>query len=278
MSRRGDIDRHLDALADIGKIMRSMKNLSYMETRKLVRFLSSQRRVVDGIDAAAQDFLSHYPDLIDEAPEQATLWVLIGAERGFCGSFNQALLARIDQESDGMSSRSVRLIPVGSKLGMLLEDDPRVVAKLPGPSAAEDVPAVLNRLVQTLNRLIADQEGLSLTVQHWDAERDEIRIVPVLPPFPSDGRRRRPAHPFPPGLNLVPPAFLGALVEHSLFAALHYLFFSSLMAEHQQRVRHLEGALQRVDERVRELRLRRNVLRQEEITEEIELILLNLLP
>ena len=48
------------------------------------------------------------------------------------------------------------------------------------------------------------------------------------------------------------------------------------MAEHRQRVRHLEGALQRVSTRSQELRLRRNALRQEEITEEIELIMLNL--
>ncbi len=65
-------------------------------------------------------------------------------------------------------------------------------------------------------------------------------------------------------------------MEQYLFAALHALLFGSLMAEHQQRARHLEGALQRVDGRVRELRQRRNLLRQEEITEEIELILLNL--
>jgi F-type H+-transporting ATPase subunit gamma len=50
------------------------------------------------------------------------------------------------------------------------------------------------------------------------------------------------------------------------------------MAEHRQRVRHLEGALQRVSVRTQELRLRRNALRQEEITEEIELIMLNLPP
>ena len=54
------------------------------------------------------------------------------------------------------------------------------------------------------------------------------------------------------------------------------IFFSALTAEHQQRLQHLDGALGRVAERSRELGLRRNALRQEEITEEIELIMLNL--
>ncbi len=46
MPRRHELDARLHSLEDIGKIMRSMKNLSYMETRKLARFLDSQQRVV----------------------------------------------------------------------------------------------------------------------------------------------------------------------------------------------------------------------------------------
>jgi len=54
------------------------------------------------------------------------------------------------------------------------------------------------------------------------------------------------------------------------------MLYSSLIAEHHHRLRHLDAALRRLDERTRGLELRRNLLRQEEITEEIELILLNL--
>jgi F-type H+-transporting ATPase subunit gamma len=64
-------------------------------------------------------------------------------------------------------------------------------------------------------------------------------------------------------------------VDHILFAALQALLYSSLMAEHRHRLRHLDGALKRIDERSRALTLRRNLWRQEEITEEIELVLLN---
>ncbi len=84
-----------------------------------------------------------------------------------------------------------------------------------------------------------------------------------------------PKYPFPPLLNLPPRRFLLLLIEHYLFSSLNEFLYSSLMAEHQQRVRHLEGAQRRIEERIRELTLQRNSLRQEEITEEIELILLN---
>ncbi len=278
MSRRHDIDARLEALADIGKIMRSMKNLSYLETRKLARFLDSQRLVVAGIDAAARDFLQHHPALLQPVRGGTALYVLIGAERGFCGSFNEAVLRSLEQEHRSARDERPLLIAVGTKLAMSLAQDPRMVERVPGASAAEEVPSVLGQLVQTLNRLSAQENELSLTVLHWDAEAERVVSVSVLPPFQprldSDVR----AHSFPPRLNLPAERFLALLIEHYLFAVLHELLYSSLMAEHRQRVRHLEGALGRVDDRTQELTLRRNAVRQEEITEEIELILLNLPP
>ena len=47
------------------------------------------------------------------------------------------------------------------------------------------------------------------------------------------------------------------------------------MAENRRRMQHLEGAIRRLEERTSELALKRNALRQEEITEEIEVILLS---
>lgn len=275
MSRRRDIKLRLEALDDIGKIMRSMKNLSYMETRKLARFLGSQRRVVEGIDIAARDFLGHHPGLLEAAPGTAALLVLIGAERGFCGSFNEAVLRFLEQELAAAVLEGPSLIAVGTKLIAALEADPRLAGGIPGASAAEEVPAVLNRLVETVDRLTVDMHALTMTVVHWEAETERVVSVSVLPPFQAVGEPSRPTYPFPPRLNLPPKRFLALLIEHYLFAALNGILYSSFMAEHQQRVRHLEGALRRIDDRAQELTLRRNALRQEEITEEIELILLN---
>jgi F-type H+-transporting ATPase subunit gamma len=56
---------------------------------------------------------------------------------------------------------------------------------------------------------------------------------------------------------------------------LHELFYSALLAENERRLQHLEGALRRVDRKREALTLRGKALRQEEITEEIEIILLS---
>ena len=47
------------------------------------------------------------------------------------------------------------------------------------------------------------------------------------------------------------------------------------MAENRRRLQHMEGAIQRIQEKAGEMQRKHNMLRQEEITEEIEVIMLS---
>ena len=56
---------------------------------------------------------------------------------------------------------------------------------------------------------------------------------------------------------------------------MHELFYGSLMAENTRRLQHMDNAVRRIEQESEELLLKRNMLRQEEITEEIEVIMLS---
>ena len=56
---------------------------------------------------------------------------------------------------------------------------------------------------------------------------------------------------------------------------MHELLYVSLMTENHRRMMHLEGAVKHLDEESDKLARQYNALRQEEITEEIEIILLS---
>lgn len=60
--------------------------------------------------------------------------------------------------------------------------------------------------------------------------------------------------------------------KYYLYLGLNERFAVSLLAENQYRLQHLEGAVRRLDERLDKLATRARSLRQEEITEEIEMI------
>ncbi len=58
-------------------------------------------------------------------------------------------------------------------------------------------------------------------------------------------------------------------------SVLQELLYRSLMAENQRRMQHMDSAIRLIDRTAKDLWRRRNILRQEEITEEIEVIMLS---
>jgi F-type H+-transporting ATPase subunit gamma len=268
MSRRRDIERQLRGLGEIGEIMTAMRNLALMETRKLQRFLQTQQRVVASIRAAAEDFGAFHGAA--EGAASRELLLAIGSERGFCGDFNEAVAAALAARPG-----AAEVVAVGSKLSSRLAAEARVTARLEGPGTLDEVPGVLLRLMETLLRP-RGTGALRLTVLHHDAGGEGVVAV-RLDPFAKPARAR-PAPGYPPRLDLEPRRFAAALAEHYLFAAMHGVFYSSLMAENQRRMQHMELAVRRIEQRSADLQRRRNSLRQEEITEEIEIIMLNAAP
>ena len=109
---------------------------------------------------------------------------------------------------------------------------------------------------------------------HHDPDCEDVIVNTVLPPF-EDHRGAAPRDSIAPLMQLPPVVFFGALLDHYLYSVLHEILYISLMAESLQRVRHLEGAVRHLDEKSGTLLRACNALRQEEIIEEIEVILLS---
>jgi F-type H+-transporting ATPase subunit gamma len=276
MSKRREIERHLRALGEIKDILSAMKNLSLMEVRKLTRFLSTQQRVVANIESAVGDFLSFYPDFLVEPENRRDVYLLIGSERGFCGDFNEALLPALESHLQRTSPEEISLVVVGRRLSARLANDPRVAASIDGPNIVEEVESVLTRLMELLNTLKSGRgyfDPLRLTVFHHNADEKGISLS-IFQPFKQTERNgARFSH--PPNLNLSPNFLMTELVDHYLLHHIHELFYGSLMAENIRRQQHMENAIRGIEQDSGHLFQTRNRLRQEEITEEIEVIMLS---
>ena len=272
MSKRREVKQRLTSLDEIDGIMVAMKNLALLETRRLAAFLDTQRRAVASIEAAAGDFLSFYPQAsAHTGGMQQMLLVVIGSERGLCGDFNETLLeplAAAAQQADTL------LVAVGRRLETKLQGDARITAFVEGPSVGEEVQVALVRLVKVLSELQQQrtEEVWRISALYHDDESGEARLRQLLPLAESAVRS---AYSHPPLLNLEPTQFLSQLTDQYLYAALHEVFYASLMAENRKRLEHMENAIRRMEKDEAQLRLRYNALRQEEIIEEIEIIMLS---
>lgn len=273
MTRRQDLQHHSHSLREIRNILNAMKTLAYMETRKISTFLDSQHKVVESLTKVATDFLSFYPETLPEETKTTPVYLLIGSERGFCGDFNQAVMRHIELFLNTPPIIKPALIVIGRKLYNLSQDDIHISAQIDGPSVVEEVPAVLDHAMQALADLQTQHPMLSLYSVYHSGENGII-TKKLLPPF-QHNRQQQPRFPQPPVLNLSPQRFLFDLTEQYLFSALHELLYTSLIEENRRRMIHLEGAVKHLDNLSDEMIQQFNVLRREEIIEEIEVILLN---
>ena len=243
-----------------------------MVTHKLARMLPAQRAVVESIEQVAADFLSFHPGIRPEPANATPVFLLIGTERGFCGDFNHALIDHPAPMAHAADLPGSQVLAVGQKLHALLPDDAHVSAFIDGASIAEEIPRVLHVVVDALRSLQVAHVDLTLyAIYHAE---NGIVMNQLLPPFQQQ-LHAAPSHQHAPLLNLPPEVFLLDLADHYLFASLHQMLYTSLMQENRRRMHHLEGAVRHLDEESGDLARHCNALRQEEIIEEIEVILLS---
>jgi len=275
MTRRHELEQRLHSLCEIRGILNSMKSLAYMETRKLLRRLENQQQVVQSIERAAADFLAFYPYSLPKVADLPPGYILVGTERGFCGDFNEQVKAHLEaQLSHETQKAAPSLIVVGGRLAAHFAGDLRVTAQIQGADTADEIELVLARITDALGEQQPRLGPLSLAAVFCDHGQNATTTESLLPPF-REYVAAPPRFSVPPVLNMEPADFLLELANDYLFAALNEILCASLLAENHSRLQHLEGAVQYLDKQIEALRRTRNQLRQEEIIEEIEVILMS---
>ncbi len=269
MSRYRRLELHLEQLKELQSIITSMKTLAQLELHKLAGGMASQRAMMHTLEQVAADFLMFYPRPVSSHGN--ALWLVFGSERSFCGNFNELLVRRLLHECPLCIKHPQRVLAVGRKICERLDEALPGYVGLAGASAGEEIPSVLTQVMATTQKQLAANSAAALWVIHHNDEPSKIIFKRVLPPEEACLLPRR-GH--PPMLYSQPDRFLSDFLQHYLFLGLTQFCTASLLAENQYRIRHLEGAVHRLDERLATLSSRARALRQEEIIEEIEIILL----
>jgi len=195
----------------------------------------------------------------------------MGAQRGFCGDFNEQLLKQLELMLSDTAHNDITLIALGNKLHPLLSRFTQKIIYIEGADVVEEVYSVVDSLARALSTF---KSTASLYAVHHINHHNELITERLLPPF-QDVICQDMKQTIEPVLNMPARDFFLDLTEHYLFSVLHQIIYVSLMIENQHRIQHLENATHHLDEKTEELKRKINTLRQEEIIEEIEVILLN---
>lgn len=271
MSKRADLKARIHTLGEIKSIISAMKNLSIIEMNKVSRFLGAQNELTLTIQETLGDY-ERFFDGHEGGEGQEMLYILLGSERGFCGGFNEAIIKRFMGIALKIK-RPAKVITIGRKLASKLVSDSElveVVAALDGPSAAEEIGGSITELVRCLTRF----PKLRWTLIHHESADTSGNIMVICPFNPVPNSRTRDEL-FAPLLNIPPKDLYPLLFEQYLFSVLYRAYYLSFLAENRDRLRHMDGALSNLEKNWNQMRRMNNVLRQEEITEELEVIMLS---
>jgi F-type H+-transporting ATPase subunit gamma len=263
------VERRLRHLGELREILGSMKSLAFMQAQRLERGRAARAALAASLDRAAAALVAWYPEAVPAPAPGPPAWVVLGAERGFCGDLNGALAARLAAEAGAEPSGPV--IAVGRRLRDLLADQGVHVVGVPGADMVEALDGVLEGVAEAL---AARQAPAALGLLYHDPEAEAVTLRPLIPPFPRPAAGGAPAG-SPPVLNMPPRDLARALEEQLVLTRLQGALHDALLAESRRRVSHLDGAVRHLDRRIDALRRRGNALRQEEIIEEIEVLLLS---
>ncbi len=274
MSARRRMAARLETYGEVRAILAAIKNMALAELHRLAGLHENQRRAMRTVERAAADFVAFHPPLDGEAALQAC--IVVGSERGFCGEFNAALA----QAASARHAHGERVLLVGTRLAERAAQLDLTLDSVPGANVTEELAPTLERVLAWVERAQDEAAGgttqVSALLQDPDAPRLLQRtLVPLPLPQARVPAERAQRQAYPPRLTLPPQRFLRALADQALMLSLHEVFSVSLIAENRRRLTHMEGALRRLDETTAVLGRRMHAARQEEITQEIEVIMLS---
>ena len=273
MSKRRELVRHIDSLTDIGELLGAMRSLALAESRRIATFIDAQRDSAAIVRQAYAQVLHDHGSQWRPPAIHGRIVCVIGTERGFCGDLNPRLVD--DALATDHDPASTRWLLIGTRLAEAwpaTADAPGAHTRLPGAGMADDVLGVQTALLAALTPMLTERADTLPELRIHHAAPDGVAHVPLLP-IPTD-TPAVPPHSHPVDIHLPPPALHAALLDQYLDMALSGLLLEALLHENEQRLTHMDQARRNVDDRLDTLARQTNRARQEEITEEIEIILL----
>ena len=261
MSRRHELDARLALYHDLGDILGAMRSFALTELRRIAQKEAAQHQTASILFDALNDMA---PALLEPEPITHDVFALIGSVRGFCASFNEDVLNFWRKHKEDID----HTIVVGERLASLIEENEQA-APISGAANSSGIMPVIEAILSAywqIRDASNSNPGLVIVMHEADGVISK-RLWPIQP----EGARMPKEMPH---TNELPTLVATSVAQHCLFHMLVSFLLRALHTENHMRLMQMESAMKHIDENKATLLTKRNRLRQEEIVNEIELILM----
>ncbi len=269
MTRLAEIEAHIGNMVELREIVGAMRSLASMRVQRTQQMLPGIRGYAEamakGIGAAL--LLMPEPAAPRVAERGRRALVLLTAEYGFVGGFNERLL----DAAISVLDRRDRLFILGTR-GLVAAEERGLATAWTHPMATrpEAVAETPRRLTAELYRGIAAGDVTRVEVmfarhrQSREMTIERRQVFPVdLAAFAQAQLRLPPLH------NIPAERLLERLVADYVFALLAEAAIESLASENAARFAAMQAAHDNISDRLQGLRREASQARQEEITTEL---------
>lgn len=269
MSALGEAQSRITSIRKLKIVVGAMRGIAAAHTQQARNALDGYRaytKVISGGLARAVELLA--PDGVTSAPPAASpgAAVIFTAEHGFAGAFTQRVLDTV------LGDDKAKLFVAGSRgLALAQEQGRRIDWSTPMASQAAGVGATARRVADALYAGFVEERFARAEIVFAKLSGGGASTVVRKPILPIDlGAFREPRSGSPPLTNLPPRRLIEQLVGEYVFAELALAALESFASENAARLETMASARLNIDQKLDELSGQERLLRQEQITAEVQ--------
>jgi F-type H+-transporting ATPase subunit gamma len=271
-NKLSEVQARMTGVHGLESVVGAMRGIAAARSREARSRLDGIQACARMLGAAIGDALllasCHPPATSIDVPPAGALTIILGAEQGFVGTFNEHV---INAAVSSTEPSSVEYFMVGDRGGLAAaERGLNISWSAPMVTHADEVPALADRLADTLYERLAGGRSARVKIVHAVPNSSATIEVSqrLLLPFDFDRFPITPGRDAPL-VTLAPQRLLERLAQEYVFAQLCEAIMLSFAAENEARMRAMIAARTNVHNTLERLAGNFRQLRQEEITSEI---------
>lgn len=272
------LNKRIKTTTDLRGIVSTMKMLSSVSVGQFEKALKSLNQCMENLQSAFQGlfaqekFQYESPTLFHD--KNKILAIVIGTDNGLVGRFNRDVIDTMKKNLIA-KKKQVKLITIGKRLApMTFSDNFSVISNYNNSNTIKEISSLAGAILTKINQVVS-KEGFSsvwifytirqntgLTVKSEQLIPFQENLLINLKTKQWDGRT----------LPLVTADYnelFSALIHEYFTIILAHALTSSLAAEHYTRMIHMQQAEKNIDEKLNELELIYQQVRQNQITDEL---------
>lgn len=265
--------QRIKTVETIQKITHAMRLVSMSAHAQLGKQYHAIQQYHAAVTTILRQLQVHFPEQLytpffPSQLQKPQLLIIIGSEKGLCGSFNSTLFYAL---SDYLSSRSTMpvLIPIGKKATDFVQATYGSYCMATFPHLA---PSTVGAIAQALTErsYAGPVQYATITVLSNAMKSFFIqtpRLTPILPLQPSSAENTALAADYI--WDVDPHELIASVTRQYITSTFHTLLLESLYAEHAARFVSMDSSTRNAERILEDTRLKYNKLRQAKITKEI---------